>query len=238
MDFLACEGFDVFAPDIRGFGRSTRPIEGVTTADACKDLNTAIDHILKWRDVPQVSLLGWSWGTQYAGRFTTTYPEKVSRYISYGQMYADSHGIASRRLRIEEFRSSPYEHISEAGWRSRFYSMTPEEASDPEVVDSYARAAVLAGSMAPTGPQIDLVTRLPLVSPSFLTVPTMIIHGEFDDVADTRGLSSFYNELPGPFKRYVVIPGAGHMMHLQQSHRLFQREVALFFKTEQCALPG
>ena len=25
MDFLATEGFDLFAPDVRGFGRSTRP---------------------------------------------------------------------------------------------------------------------------------------------------------------------------------------------------------------------
>ena len=31
MDVLAREGFDVFAPDIRGFGRSTRPEGHMTT---------------------------------------------------------------------------------------------------------------------------------------------------------------------------------------------------------------
>ncbi|HMK47749.1 MAG TPA: alpha/beta hydrolase [Methanocella sp.] len=237
MGFLAMEGFDVFAPDIRGFGRSTRPEGYMTTADASEDLNAAVDYVLNLRDVQRVNLLGWSWGTQYAGMFVATYPEKVDKYISYGQMCADSPGIASRRLRIGEFRESPYERVSEAGWRSRFYLMTPAEASDPEVVDRYVRAAVLAGAAVPTGPQVDLATRLPMVSPSSLTVPTMIIHGEFDDVADAIGLSSFYQEIPGRYKRYVIIPGAGHMMHLQRNHQLFQREVALFFKTEQSALP-
>src|SRR3989304_4136112 len=34
MDFLAGEGFDVFAPDIRGFGRSTHPETRLTTKEA------------------------------------------------------------------------------------------------------------------------------------------------------------------------------------------------------------
>lgn len=45
-----------------------------------------------------------------------------------------------------------------------------------------------------------------------------------------EGLSQFFQQLANPDKRHVVIPGAGHMMHLQKRHRLFQAEVANFFK--------
>jgi pimeloyl-ACP methyl ester carboxylesterase len=108
--------------------------------------------------------------------------------------------------------------------------MTPAEANDPAIVDSYAAAATRIEVRTPTGPQLDMVTIMPMVNPRLLPVPTMIIHGEHDDVADVEGLLPFFKQLPNPYKHYVVIPDAGHMMHLQKSHRLFQHEVAGFFK--------
>ncbi len=108
--------------------------------------------------------------------------------------------------------------------------MTPSEANDPEVVDSFAKAAIGIEVRTPTGPQLDMVTIMPMVNPRLLPIPTMIIHGEYDDVADIEGLLPFFKQLPNPYKRYVVIPDAGHMMHLQKGHRLFQHEVAGFLK--------
>src|SRR4029453_14660476 len=64
MDVLAREGFDVFALDTRGFGRSTRPEGHMTTQEASEDLNAVVDYLLKLRSSQQVHLLGWSWGTQ------------------------------------------------------------------------------------------------------------------------------------------------------------------------------
>src|SRR5215468_8036486 len=87
MDVLAREGFDVFALDTRGFGRSTRPEGHMTTQEASEDLNTVVDAILKLRSSQQVYLLGWSWGTQYSGMFIMAHPEKVERYVSYAQMH-------------------------------------------------------------------------------------------------------------------------------------------------------
>src|SRR5712691_10308098 len=46
MDFLAREGFDVFALDTRGFGRSTHPETHVTTQEASEDLNAVVDYVL------------------------------------------------------------------------------------------------------------------------------------------------------------------------------------------------
>jgi pimeloyl-ACP methyl ester carboxylesterase len=230
MDVLARDGFDVFAPDIRGFGRSTRPDGHMTTQQASEDLNAVVDALLTLRGSQQVDLLGWSWGTQYCGMFIMAHPEKVAKYVSYAQMHVNSPDLAKRRPRLEAFRKTPYMSIPEAGWKPRFASMTPAVATDPEVVEAYAKAAVRVEDKTPTGPQLDMVTLMPMLSPRLMPVPTMLIHGEYDDVADLDGLLPFFQQLPTPYKRYVVIPNAGHMMHLQGGHRVFQHEVVTFFK--------
>jgi len=114
MDVLAREGFDVFALDTRGFGRSTRPEGHMTTQEASEDLNAVVDYLLKLRGSQQVHLLGWSWGTQYSGMFVMAHPEKVAKYVSYAQMHVNSPDLAKRRPRLEAFRKTPYISIPEA----------------------------------------------------------------------------------------------------------------------------
>ncbi|HYV66959.1 MAG TPA: alpha/beta fold hydrolase [Myxococcales bacterium] len=230
MDFLAHEGFDVFALDTRGFGRSTHPEAHITTQEASEDLNAVVDYVLKLRGAKRIDLLGWSWGTQYGGMFVASHPEKVEKYVSYAQMHMDSPDIAKRRPRVDAFRKNPYVTIAEAGWKPRFASLTPADANDPEVVDAYAKAAAQVERKTATGPQLDMVTIMPMVNPRLIATPTMLIHGQYDDVADLDGLLPFFRQLPNPYKKYVVVPNAGHMMHLQKGHLLFQREVAAFFK--------
>ena len=230
VDFLAGQGFDVFALDIQGFGRSTHPEGGITTAQASEDLNNVVDYVLKLRNVPKVNLLAWSWGTQYAGMFVMAHPDKVAKYISYAQMHVNSPDIARRKPKIEVFRNNPYLTIPEAAWKTRFYSMTPASVNDPNVVDEYAKSAARVETRTATGPQLDMCTIMPMVNPKLIPVPTMIIHGQYDDVADMSGLLPFFSQLPNPYKRYVVVPDAGHMMTFQKGHRLFQQEVASFFK--------
>jgi pimeloyl-ACP methyl ester carboxylesterase len=229
MDFLVEQGFDVFAPDVRGFGRSTYPDSFLSTDEASEDLNAVVDYVCALRGVAQVHLLAWSWGTQYGGRFVMAHPHKVAKYISYAQMHANSPDLVARRSRLDTFKRSPYIRITEQGWKLRFDSMTPPEANLPEVVNAFAAEAARVQTRSPTGPHIDLLTLLPLVDATQLTVPVMLIHGQYDDVADLDGLLPFFRQLPHPDKRYIVIPDAGHMMHLQKGHRRFQHEVASFF---------
>jgi hypothetical protein len=42
--------------------------------------------------------------------------------------------------------------------------------------------------------------------------------------------TQFQLELELLQKKYVIVPEAGHMMHLQKGHMLFQYEVVSFFK--------
>jgi pimeloyl-ACP methyl ester carboxylesterase len=179
MDFLAKEGFDVFAPDVRGFGRLTHPESHITTQQASQDLDAVVDYVRKERAIEKVNLLAWSWGTQYGGMFVMAHPDKVKKYVSYAQMHLNSRDIARWRPFVELARANPYNVIPEPGCKQRFYSMTPAEANDPEVVDAFAKAAAQIEHRTPSGPQLDMVTIMPMLNPRLMTVPIMIIHGQY-----------------------------------------------------------
>ena len=228
MDALAKAGFDVFALDTRGFGRSTHPDTRMTTAQASSDLNAVVDYASRLRDVEKVDLLAWSWGTQYGGMFVMAHPEKVRKYISYAQMHLDSPDLARRRQKIEDYKTHVYVEIPEAGWKPRFYSMAPASDNIPAIIDAYAKAAATIEKKTPTGPQFDMVTIMPMLNPHLMNASIMLIHGEHDDVADTTGLLPFFQALPNPDKRYVIIPEAGHMMMFQKGRQKFQRTVIDF----------
>ena len=232
MDVLAKQGFDVFALDIRGFGRSTHPADHFTTEDAASDLNATVDFVMNSRNVPKVKLLAWSYATQYGGLFVMAHPEKVDRYVSYAQMGIDSIDIAKRRANLKTYQDKVYIQIPEAGWHGRFYSLTPKEDNFPEVVDAYAKSAAAIEVNTATSPQLDLATKLPILNPAQIIVPTMIIHGQYDDVADTKQLMPFFEQLPNANKRYVVVPNAGHMMMYQKGYGIFQQVVVDYFKEQ------
>lgn len=232
MDRFARAGFDVIALDVHGFGRSTHPEGHVTTDAAAEDLGAVVDAVRRWRNVPRVHLLAWSWGTQYAGLFVAAHGDKVRRYVSYAQMHADSPDIVRRRAELERYRTTPWITVPRDGWKARFQSSTPAEVTEPEAMDAFADAAAAIETRTSTGPQLDMVTRLPMVDASRIGVPTLMIHGQYDDVADTSGLLPFFAQLPNPDKRYVVIPRAGHMMHLQAGRHAFFDAVVDFLRAD------
>ena len=144
------------------------------------------------------------------------------------QMHVDSPDLIARRPRLQSFRDNPYVVVPEAGWKPRFASRTPALANRPEIVDAYAQAAARVETRTPTGPQLDLVTLMPMVDARRIQAPTLMIHGQYDDVADPAGLWPFFAALPNPDKRYVVVPDAGHMIMFQQGNRAFQKAVIDF----------
>lgn len=111
MNYLARAGFDVFAMDMTGYGKSARPkmddpcnvggaqqkeLVGKTLKEPCKpsypfqlvnrqsehdDLDRVIEYIRKLRGVAKVNLLGWSGGAYRTGTYTSERPEKVDRLV-------------------------------------------------------------------------------------------------------------------------------------------------------------
>ena len=89
MDFAAQKGYDTYLVDVRGYGRSTRPPSMsappadnppfATTAEAVKDVSSAVDFILKRRRISKLDLVGWSWGTAIMAGYTMDNNDKVNK---------------------------------------------------------------------------------------------------------------------------------------------------------------
>ncbi|MCC8959630.1 alpha/beta fold hydrolase [Bradyrhizobium sp. Pear77] len=97
MDYLAAHGYDVYVLDIRGYGRSTRPAEMLLDPNhnsaivdgetAVRDISAVVDFVLARRQISRLALIGWSWGTTLAGRYTTENLEKVERLVFLGPIW-------------------------------------------------------------------------------------------------------------------------------------------------------
>src|SRR5512134_3095775 len=119
MAFLAAAGFDVFSMDMTGYGRSTRPnlmndvcnlsaeqqtalgrtpcqakhdAQLTTIATDWHDLDAVVDYIRTLRDVPRVSLVGWSLGGPRAGGYASRNPGKVAKLVLLAPAYSRDAG--------------------------------------------------------------------------------------------------------------------------------------------------
>jgi pimeloyl-ACP methyl ester carboxylesterase len=119
MAYLADAGFDVFSMDTTGYGRSTRPnvmndacnlsteqqtALGRTPCDATHrsqlttiasdwdDIDAVVEYIRDLRDVPHVSLVGWSLGGPRAGGYASRNPGKVAKLVLLAPAYVRDSG--------------------------------------------------------------------------------------------------------------------------------------------------
>lgn len=96
---LAERGFAVYVMDVRGYGRSTRPMEMdepparhaplVRSNDAAHDIGAVVDWINKSHP-RRVTLLGWATGGQWAGYYASYNPGKISGLILLNSLYGGS----------------------------------------------------------------------------------------------------------------------------------------------------
>ena len=98
---------------------------------------------------------------------------------------------------------------------------------EEDVVALYAREALRTDPQSPNA-YVDNAN-LPILDPLRITVPTMIIFGEYDYFAKEEDLLPLFLQLKTRDKRFVVLPHGGHALMLEKDHRRFQQEVLSFF---------
>ena len=62
----------------------------------------------------------------------------------------------------------------------------------------------------PTGTYIDMSANLPVVDPTRITVPTLVMRGQWDGIASFQDVANFFAKLPNPDKQFIVMPGIAH----------------------------
>ena len=99
--------------------------------------------------------------------------------------------LAERKKKLPEFQSKNRRPIDRAFVRSIFDRDHPGCADDA-TIDAFASAILALDDSVPTGTYVDMCSKLPLVDPAKINVPTIVMRGEFDGIAGIEDLLEFF----------------------------------------------
>ena len=231
MDCFSKRGFDTWCVDMEGYAHSdrNRPIN-CDIANGADDLAAASDYIMKTRGVKQFLVYGISSGALRAALFAQRHPERVQRLALDAFVWTGegSPTLEQRRKRLPEFVSRNRRPIDRAFVRSIFDRDHPGCAEE-QVIAAFADAILAVEDSVPTGTYVDMCSKLPVVDPEKIPVPTLIMRGQFDGIAGFDDLLGFFKRLPNADKQFAVMPGISHASFVQKNYMMVYHILHAFF---------
>ncbi len=221
---LTQAGYRVIAPDLRGFGRSDKPV-GVEHY-AIPSLVSDVIGILDGLGIDRVHVVGHDWGAALAWAVAALFPQRVKTLtaISVG------HPGVFRSLPMEQREKSWYmllfqfEGVAEELLRKNDWALMREWSRDPKDLETYlkdlsrpgALTAALNWYRANVPPAAQLLDG-PLVPP--VAVPTLGIWSDGDVFLIEEGMKRSKEFVDAPW-RYERIHGASHWVPLDVPDQL------------------
>ena len=250
VEYVARSGYDVYFVDVRGYGRSTRPpaMDGpatenppfATTADAVKDVGSAVDFILKRRNISKLNLIGWSWGTAIMAGYTMNNNDRVNKLVLYAPVwnlkapppisgsgaYRTVTRDAARQRGARGIPAQRVEEISPSAWFDTWWQ--GNLATDP--AGAKQNPPVLR---APNGVLKDIVeywgAGKTTWEPEKVRVPTLLILAEWDQETPLYMAQEVFGKLINtPYKRHVVIGEGTHALALEKNRMQLIKQVQSF----------
>ena len=220
MEWFAERGFDTWTLDNEGYGSSdkSRPIN-CDIANGADDIGAASAYIQSHTGAKKLLLYGISAGALRAGVFTQRHPERVARLTLDAMVWTGegSPTLEQRKKRLPEFQAKHRRPIDRAFVRSVFDRDHPGTADDA-TIEAFASAILAYDDSVPTGTYVDMCSKLPLVDPTKIRVPTLIMRGEHDGIAALEDLVKFFALLPHPDKQFALMEGVSHASFQQKNY--------------------
>jgi len=231
MDWFARRGFDCWCVDMEGYGRSTKDRDNnAPIAQGADDCFAAASYIRKLRGNRPVLVYGISSGALRAALFAQRHPDFVARLALDAMVWTGqgSPTLAERTKRLPEFKTKNRRPIDKAFIHSIFDRDHPGTAEE-KVINAFADAVTALDNSVPTGTYVDMCSKLPVVDPEKITVPTLIMRGQWDGIASFDDLVQFFARLPNPDKHFAVMPGISHASFQQKNFALVYHILWGFF---------
>jgi pimeloyl-ACP methyl ester carboxylesterase len=231
MDWFASRGYDTWSVDMEGYGRSDKHRDiNSDIANGADDLAAASDYIQKTRKSGPLLVYGISSGALRAALFAERHPDRVKRLALDAFVWTGkgSPTLAERKKKLPEFLAKNRRPVDRAFVHSIFNRDHPGTA-ETKVVEAFADAILSLDSSLPTGTYVDMCSKLPLVDPKKITVPTIVMRGEYDGIASFEDLVEFFTALPNGDKQFVVMPGISHASFQQKNYMMVYAILASFF---------
>jgi pimeloyl-ACP methyl ester carboxylesterase len=231
MDHFARRGYDCWSVDMEGYGRSTKDRDNnAPISQGADDCFAAAQYIQKLRGKRALLVYGISSGALRAALFAERHPDMVARLALDAMVWTGegSPTLAERRKKLPEFINKNRRPMNKAFIHSVFDRDHPDTA-DRKVIEAFADAVVALDDSVPTGTYVDMCSRLPVVNPEKITVPTLVMRGQFDGIASMEDLLAFFAKLANPDKQFSVMSGISHASFQQKNYMLVYHILASFF---------
>jgi alpha-beta hydrolase superfamily lysophospholipase len=232
MNVFAGHGYDVWTMDHEGYGKSSRTAGNADIASGVEDLKVASEIVARETGQAAFHFYGTSSGALRAGAFAMARPDRVGRLIlsAFTWTGKGSPTLAKRREQLEYYRTHNRRPRDRAMIRSIF---TRDKAgtADPAVAEALADAELQFGDTIPTGTYLDMTANLPLVDPTRIHSPVLLVRGEHDGIATEEDLFGFFTRLRSGDRQLVVIAGAAHSLGLGRDRSHLWHVMRSFLET-------
>ncbi len=233
IPFLAGHGYNVVAPDLRGYNDTDKPRKGYDIPTLLRD----IEGLIKGLGQQKAVIVGHDWGGALAWLFAINYPAMTERLIV---MNAPHPAAMMREMRtLKQLRKSWYIFAFQLPWipeyllgRNHAYEIgrmlrgaaLQKAAFSGEETAKYQEAMSRPGAIKAALSYYRQLFRRPSVSfnrsDTRISAPTLLIWGEQDialGIELTTGLERWVNDIE--IKR---IPDSGHWVQQEQPDKVNQ----------------
>jgi pimeloyl-ACP methyl ester carboxylesterase len=240
MDWFAQQGYDTWTMDNEGYGRSDkhRPINS-DIATGADDIEAGSAYILQATGAKKLLFYGISSGALKAALFAQRHPERVEKLALDAFVWTGegSPTLEQRRKKLPEFQAKNRRPIDRAFVHSIFNRDHPGTA-DEATIEAFADAILTLDSSMPTGTYVDMCSRLPLVDPEKIDVPTIVLRGQWDGIASIEDLLAFFQRLPNMQKQFSVMRGISHASFQQKNYMMVYQILHAFYTLQDPAYTG
>jgi pimeloyl-ACP methyl ester carboxylesterase len=226
--------------DNEGYGRSDKHRDiNFDISNGADDLAAGSEYIMKHSGVTSLLMYGISSGALKAALFTERHPERVAKLALDAFVWTGegSHTLEQRKKKLPEFLAKNRRPIDRAFVHSIFQRDHPDTV-EPAVVEAFADAILTLDDSMPTGTYVDMCSKLPLLDPKNITVPSIILRGEYDGIAGMDDLIDFFRLLPNMNKQFSVMRGISHASFQQKNYMMVYQILNSFFTMPEPAYKG
>ncbi len=237
MNTFARLGFDVWTMDHENYGKSSQTDSNSDIASGVDDLKSGLDLVAHETSRAKMHLFGESSGALRAGAYAMAHPERIDRLVFAAFTYkGDNSPTLTERAKQLDFYKTHNRRLRDRAMIRSIYTRDKPGTSDPAIADVVADQELKYGDQVPTGTYLDMTSHLPIVEPTKVLAPVLLIRGEYDGIATMDDLSDFFKQLPNGDRQFVVVPGAAHSLAMARNRKPFWHAMHAFL-TMPAALP-